>query len=346
MPVLNTKGKTVPNESSRRVIWIIFDEMDQRVSFLERPDYVHLPEFDRLRQEGLYALNAHPPYHSTLESVPALLTGRLVSRAAPVAPDDLQITYLGAEAPVSWRSQPNIFSMVRERSLNAAGGGYGHSYCRLFGDMLTSCFSHSNSYFEWKGENSEDNLLAAAIAQILPEAISNRYIPMRNYLRMLEYAKKVAVDERLNLIFLHFRVPHRPYIYDVEKEEFSVLYDFVSYPSGKGYFSNLVLADATLGEIRNALESAGLWKKTTIIASSDHWWRNNTYDRKVDKRVPFILKLAGENEAVIYELEFNTVLTCGLVLAILDGHLSSIKDVVNWLDDHRNNQPILGAIPD
>ena len=62
--------------------------------------------------------------------------------------------------------------------------------------------------------------------------------------------------------------------------------------------------------------------------------------------VPFILKLAGQSEAAIYEPEFNTVLTCDRVLATLDGQLSAIRDVVSWLDEHRNNQPILGALPE
>jgi hypothetical protein len=349
LAVSNVKKTIIHNQSLRRVVWIIFDEMDQRLSFVERPDYVHLPHFDRLRQEGLYALNAHPPYHSTLESLPALLTGRLISRAVPLGLDDLEITYLDAKMPVSWKDQPNLFSMAKEMSLNAAGGGYGHPYCRLFGDMLTSCFSYSHSHFEWKGRNLESNLLDAMLAQIFPLVpIGDRYNSRIEYLSMLDYAKKVAVDERLNLIFLHFRIPHAPYIYNMEKEEFSVIYDFVSSRSGKGYFSNLVLADITLGEIREVLESTDLWKKTTLIVSSDHWWRrhNNTYDGKVDKRVPFILKLAEQSNPVIYEPEFNTVLTYNLVLATLDGRVSTISDVVNWLDEHRNTQPIYGAIPD
>ena len=109
-----------------------------------------------------------------------------------------------------------------------------------------------------------------------------------------------------------------------------------------------MLADLTLGQIRKVLESAGLWMKTTIIVSSDHSLRlfNNTYDSRFDKRVPFIFKMAGQSEAAIYEPEFNTVLTFDLVLATLDEHLSTIRDVVNWLDEHRNSQPILGAIPE
>jgi hypothetical protein len=346
VPVVTMKEEIVPNQLSRRVIWIIFDEMDHRLSFIDRPDYVHLPEFDRLRQEGLYALHAYPPSSNTMLSLPALLTGRLVSKGWPVGPDNLQITYLDEEEPVSWKDQPNVFSRAREMSRNAAGGGYGHPYCRLFGDMLTSCYSYSHWHFEWKG-NSENRLLDVLLAQIFPLVpIRDRYTHRRDYLRMLNYAKKVAVDEKINLVFLHFGIPHRPYIYDVDEEKFSIFYDFFSTPSGKGYFSNLVLADITLGEIRKALQSAGLWEETTLIVSSDHFIRPeiNTFDDKEDRRVPFLLKLSQQNEAIIYEPEFNTVVTCDLVLTILGGRLSTISDLVNWLNEHRNSQPILGAM--
>jgi hypothetical protein len=347
VPVLTAQAKIIPNQSLRRVIWIIFDEMDQRLGFAERPGFVYLPEFDRLRQEGLYALNAYPPNKHTNKAMPALLTGKRVSRVVPVGPSDLEITYLGAEAPVSFKGQPNVFSRAREMSLNVACGGYYHPYYRLFGEISPSCFSGTHSYVEWKGKNRISNFFDAMYAefiQIVP--LGYRYNHARNYVRMLNYAKEVAGDERFNLVFLHFGIPHWPYIYNMEKKELFFFSDLFAFASGKGYFGNLALADITLGEIRKVLESAGLWEKTTLIVSSDHPLRQNinTYDGKFGKRVPFMLKSAGRSEAVIYEPEFNTVVTCDLVLTILDGRLSTSSDVVNWLDYHRNNKPILGAM--
>ena len=41
------------------------------------------------------------------------------------------------------------------------------------------------------------------------------------------------------------------------------------------YLDNLALADRILGELRQAMEQAGTWDSTTILISSDHWWRTD-----------------------------------------------------------------------
>ena len=53
-------------EGQPRVIWIIFDCTDYRVAFENRPDGVQLPEFDRLRGESLFCVNACSPHSSTI----------------------------------------------------------------------------------------------------------------------------------------------------------------------------------------------------------------------------------------------------------------------------------------
>src|SRR5262245_23726529 len=41
--------------SLRRVVWLVFEELDQRITFEARPTGLELPELDRLRRESLYA---------------------------------------------------------------------------------------------------------------------------------------------------------------------------------------------------------------------------------------------------------------------------------------------------
>ncbi len=80
------------------------------------------------------------------------------------------------------------------------------------------------------------------------------------------------------------------------------------------------------------------WESTTIIVSSDHWLRKALwrYEGETDHRIPFMLKLAGQKKGVTYEKPFNTVLTRDLVLAILRGEITSIDEVVTWLDKNRS----------
>jgi len=61
------------------VLWLIFDEMNEELLFASRPQALSLPNFDHLRSEALIATNAFPPAGHTTQSIPALLTGRLIA---------------------------------------------------------------------------------------------------------------------------------------------------------------------------------------------------------------------------------------------------------------------------
>jgi hypothetical protein len=74
--------------------------------------------------------------------------------------------------------------------------------------------------------------------------------------------------------------------------------------------------------------------------SSDHWYRESqALDGKTDKRVPFLVKMAGQNAPVTFDTPFNTSVTQELVIAILRKEVVSSHDVVAWLDRHRNDTP-------
>lgn len=65
---------------NRRIVWLVFDEADQRLAFGERAATLKLPEFDRLRSQSLFATIAYPPANQTLSSMPALINGKLYPR--------------------------------------------------------------------------------------------------------------------------------------------------------------------------------------------------------------------------------------------------------------------------
>jgi len=147
----------------------------------------------------------------------------------------------------------------------------------------------------------------------------------------------------LGLTFVHLPVPHAPYVYDRQKGTWDTTTE-------RQYFDNVALADRALGELRQTMEQAGTWDQTTVIISSDHWWRIDYWRSKknlwaevddlneadhVDYRVPFIVKLPGQTTQLTYEPAFNTVLTHDLVLDVLRGKVTKAADVSAWLDAHR-----------
>jgi len=120
-------------------------------------------------------------------------------------------------------------------------------------------------------------------------------------------------------------VPHSPFIHNHAWWDQSV----------KGYPDNLILCDNIWGQLRKEMEAQGVWEKTNIIISSDHaYGKARKFDGKEDRRVPFIVKLAGQKKAIIYQPEFNTVLTHDLILDILNKKVTTHDEMVHWLNSH------------
>ena len=329
----------VKNRPNSRVVWLVFDEMDQRLTFTQRPLSLRLPEIDRLRNQAIYATNAFPPADETLLSLPALLTGKLVNQATPSDADELSITFSGSREGVRWSYQPDIFLRARELGFNSGLTGWGLPYCRVIGDHLNICSWEPDNFIN---DNQALDLSGTMLKQIrvLMEtthyALFGRTTEIQShidaYLRILSSAIKMANNQDLGVIVAHFPIPHSSFIYD------RFANTFVSRGRGfDGYLDNLALVNSALGELRRNMEKAGLWENTTIIMTSDHWWRDSDkFDGKVDHRVPFLIKLPGQKETALYEKPFNTVLIHDIILSLLKGEILSPKSLMDWLDDHRH----------
>jgi len=350
------------HKPATRVVWIIFDEMDQRVSFDRRPPGLELPELDRLIKQSVFAANAYPPSPLTYMSIPALIDGRLVAQINPVASDQLMVRFDGEDRVVPWNSQPNVFSRARQLGFNTAVAGWCHPYCEVLGSSLSKCD-------EVKGKSNDEVTLKATmmlqfqrlvatiplVPQIAIPAVQRigfinklvtageRHKYTARYKRVFDASLIAAVDAKLDLVFVHYPIPHPPAIYDRTKNDFSL-------ESGTGYIDNLKLVDRTIGELRQELETSGLWESTTLIISADHWWRTEMWRagpfwtpqdeaiaaEKMDHRVPFIVKFAGQQDRLAYTNSFNTVVTQELVLALMKGDVVDSNGVANWLDTHRS----------
>jgi hypothetical protein len=172
----------------------------------------------------------------------------------------------------------------------------------------------------------ETNLLSP-FGQSLPTAQQ-----ARNYYSAVDRAVADATNPAIGLIILHLPATHVPYFFD----------RYTNRPTGSnsliaGYPDGLVVADWTLARIRHAMEEQRLWDATTVLLSSDHHFRHSVaFDGKTDDRVPFLLKMPGQQTAVTYEPTFNTILSADLLSAALSGALAQDSDISGWVDKHRS----------
>jgi hypothetical protein len=347
--------------SSARVLWMVFDELDQRIMFSQHPSSVSLPEVARFRSQAIYASNAYPPGPETVVSMPALISGRLLAHVRPAGAGDLLVLDSHTGEETSWRQLPNVFAAAKAAGFNTAVAGWYLPFCRVFGSSLTGCswqmgviddreFTFAESLWTQAGlvvytTPSVGPWIGPKIGTALRLRSSRRDFK-DIYQRVWEDTRKWALDPSRHLILAHWPIPHPPGIYSRFKDAFS-------YEPANNYFDNLELVDRTVGELRREMETAGLWDLTTVLISSDHSWRTDiwratpswtkeetAFAGTADQRIPFLLKMRGQTEGVTYQRKFNTVVSHDLVLAILRGDLTTPQEVVRWLDQ-KADSPVL-----
>jgi len=340
-----------------RIVWIIFDELDMKQAFLQRDPTVRMPQFDRLRAESLFAANAYSPARSTELSLPALFTGKLVSKGSPYGSDELILNFGEDPAPRRWSREPGIFAEARALGMNVAMTGWWHPYCRIAGIAQNLARCHWEDGALLLGEVRRDAGLGISMLDVLLDVPmvtwELRHVPglfragareraeeLRDYQALMPHALRDVADPQMSLVVLHLGIPHPHGIYDRRAAQFST-------SDERGYLDNLALTDRALGELRRAMEQAGHWDSSLVVVSSDHWWRSDFWsthfgwaedDRralgKEDQRVPFLVKLPGGGAAT-YAPEFNTVLTHGLVMAVVRGEVKDTAQAQAWLDRNR-----------
>lgn len=332
-------GPASPGSSSGRVVVLLFDELDYRAAFEARPAELQLPELDRLRREGLFASRALPLSSQTAVSVPALLTGQRVIGARAVGPGELLLTVAGDSLARGWSASPHLFARARELGARTAALGWYHPYCRLFGATLTEC--HWEPYYDAISRSAGRGFLATVreqIASLSPWAKKQRQLA--SYRRLLAHATRVAGDSTLDLVLIHWPIPHHPFIYDREAGQLT-LHQY----GPSGYVDQLALVDRTVGALRREMERTGVWASTAVLVTSDHAARRPAAaDGRADARVPFLLKPpdpASGPAGLAFDRRFSTLVLRDLTLALLAGELSTARDVVRWLRSRPPRNPSL-----
>jgi hypothetical protein len=322
-----------------------------------------LPEFDRLARESFAATNAFAPAGETRRSVASMLLGKQVVSAMPSGASALPCAILEGGATIEssdcWTDHRNIFDVLREQGVNSAIAGWYHPYCRLFGSLLTHCTWSGLPYWNTRriadsvDQQWEEIVKAIPVARDwLRPGVRIRRAHANSFDAIRLAALEIAADPGIGFALLHFPVPHHPDIYDPAA-------GVLSAEDTNSYFDNLVLADRTLGEVRAAMESAAVWDETTVIVTSDHWWRaihrgdwglqpeeEAVFGDGENRRIPFFARFPARDARLAYVKAFNTVLLHDFTLEIFAKRIGTPREAALWLDRVRTTAPIPYPVPE
>lgn len=327
--------------TSPRVLWVIFDEWDYRLTFQDRPAGLALPEIDRFRNEALSARRAVSPAMDTGTSLPTLLTGRRLRMLSygTKAPPSFSVQDPEGLDRVPWRKLDTVFSVARQDGFNTGLVGWYLPYCRMLDTVLTECAwwpmpTQATSTGDTYGQKligQTRSLLETDSLSPFGQSLATQQ-KVRLYEAAMEASKRQIDDPGLGLVFLHLPVPHAPHAYDRRTGRF----DLKNKPLS-GYVDSLALADRTLGEFRREMEAHGTWDRTTVIISADHPFRVATaIDGKPSFLVPFLIRFPKDPHAATFEPRFNTILTADLVIAVLNGQIRDTAQAKAWLQSRSN----------
>ncbi|HEY3836583.1 MAG TPA: sulfatase-like hydrolase/transferase [Bryobacteraceae bacterium] len=315
-----------------RVVWILFDEMDYRLAFEGRTN-ANMTEFNRLASQSFHATNAYPPGGRTMISIPALLAGRFVTSSKVAGASELLIRYEGAASPVRWRTDQTIFAGERQRGWRIGVSGWYFPYERIFGEDIDAWHDQGwrlglNPIHPFSGlMGDEFRILAESDSRSLLGLTRSAVEHKRLVNEVVEASIQRAVNPDLDLVYLHLPVPHFPFYYDAKTGEDAN----ASHPI-TGYLDHLQLGDRTLGQIRHAIEEAGVADRTTLLVSSDHWNRSaDMLDGRLDHRIPFLVNFPGDSTGVKYSEPFNSILSRRLVTEILMRRIRSASEAAAWI---------------
>lgn len=317
----------------QRLVWIIFDEMDYRLAF-ESATTQRLPEFNRLAHQSLSATRAYPPGGRTMISIPALLSGRLVAGSQAAGPSDLLVRYEGESKAVRWNTEQTVFALQQYKGWRTGVAGWHFPYSRIFGADVDAWQDQT-----WRlGLNPNRPFLRLmsddfrVVMEGKTRSLAGKSLSVREQQRIVrevgEEATRKAADPSLDLVFLHLPVTHAPFYYDAATGT-----DAVRLRPVAGYLDHLQLADRVLGGIRLAIDEAGVASRTTLLVSSDHWYREaDLLDGGMDHRVPFLVRFPDGSRGLRYSAPFNTILSRRLATAIMDGEIHNAAGAAAWID--------------
>lgn len=346
------------SNTGRRIVWLIFDELDQYLLTEGRPAGLELGGFDALRQISLSGRRAVRPGKDTIDAVPAALTCQRMAGADVRSSGSLLLKPCNA-MPHVFQSAQTVFSTVRSLGLTTAVVGWYHPYCRVLADTLTYCYARpAQSQFVEEIRTRNQGLPGMAIdllkRQLVQLPLAERLglvhapVPGQEVVReertehldefvdLYDHALAAIRSPYLRFTVVHLPIPHLPGLYNRRTGSLDA--------TGKGnYFDNLVLVDKVLTDVRLNLERAGLWDRTAVLVTSDHPLRVSILqslsdgsaeeERRVtgDRErpyIPFILRLPGETDRAEFTDEFDSTIAGDIAVATVAGKLTSYSGVM------------------
>lgn len=261
------------------VLVLVLDELSFDRVYRGREIAPDLPHLARFGKTARHHFAATAPGGETLESMAGLMALRRFHDVDVEAHQLQEVLPDGRRQPIHL-GRHGLFAEARAAGFRTELFGVYFPYCDLLGAVLDRCAAYS--IYNTSSLNPRFSPLDAIRTSLilLPHQFPTGILknpPFAEYQRRLVERLEQHVSEPIGvqptLRFVHFSVPHSPFVFTANG------YDPPDNPladSENRYRQQLVYVDALVGRLLGRLEAAGDTARTTVAITSDHEWRPNT----------------------------------------------------------------------
>jgi hypothetical protein len=283
------------------VLAVLFDELS--FSYLYADARVR-PEYSAIAATASQATNylaMSAPGPETLVSMPSFLATRHLRDIRVESNAIFELDAEGHLLPFTAGRPEALFPTARRLGFSTEMAGYYLPYCEMLDGLLDACQSLSfyNMSSVDDGFSVIDPLMTTLILwpRQFPFGLLKNPPFARLQRGLVENTATFAMQSmhtgRPVFRFVHFSVPHFPFVFDGQR--FNPPFDPLRTSPDNAYRSQVRYVDRLFGTLTQHMRDEGTYDSTTIVVLADHGFRFGGIERN-PRQIPFIVKGAGQRE--------------------------------------------------
>lgn len=298
--VRDTQSLVASSAECSPVLALLFDELSFAYLYDDRRTVrAEYPAFRSLSDTSANYLAVQAPADETLAALPGYLAGRHVKRVSVEATDLVEVGDEGEVAPLAFGEPSGLFATARRLGYRTEMAGYYLPYCSLLGDLVDECrsFSFYNASGVDDGFSPFSPMLTALI--MWPRQFPFGIVKNRPFARLQRglveelstFARRPLTDAQPVFRFVHFSVPHLPFVFD--EGGYNPGLNPLRTSPDDGYRRQLRYVDRMLADVVTNMQRDHSFDRATLVVLADHGFRFGGLDQD-PLHIPFMVKKPGQ----------------------------------------------------
>lgn len=290
-------------ESCSPVLALLFDELSYAYITEGREVRATLPGLRSLSERSTNYLAAIAPARETLVSVPSYLAARRLDDIRIEGNRVLERDGGGHLVPYVAATPEGLFGTARRLGFVNEAAGYYLAYCELLGALVDTCRSFSfyntsrvsdrfspvhplmTTFVLWPRQLPFGLLKDPAFGRLQRGLVEQTF----------SFASRPMDGERPIFRFVHFSIPHLPFVFD--GRGYHPPFSPLRTSPDDAYVRQIEYVDRLVARIVAQLQERGTFDRVTLVLLSDHGFRFGGRET-MPLHVPFIVKRRGQRSRV------------------------------------------------